>query len=105
MSLISASFRCRCAQHKTPLDIVNTVFTLPTVGTFSKSSEPLTNLAPVGTDADMKDKWIQIRDDGSYKKKLADLRRAETEVDLPSESEMVRLLIDRAHEALEKGKK
>ena len=53
----------------------------------------------------MKDKWIQIRDDGSYKKKLADLRRAETEVDLPSESEMVRLLIDRAHEAWEKCKK
>lgn len=63
----------------------------------------MTNPQAVGTDADMKDKWLQVRVDDAIEQMLLDLRKAED--DLPGKSAMVIRLIERAHAKLKAGKK
>ena len=46
-----------------------------------------------------KNKWLQVRVDEEFERKLDDLRRAES--DLPSKSEMINRLVDRACEKLD----
>ena len=61
----------------------------------------MTNPQAVGTDADMKDKWLQVRVDDAIEQMLLDLRKVED--DLPGKSAMVVRLIERAHAQLKKG--
>lgn len=60
----------------------------------------LTNPQPIADDGDMKDKWLQVRVDDAVKSMLLELRRQEP--DLCGDSEMVRRLIQRAHDELAK---
>jgi hypothetical protein len=85
------------------LQNVNTKYTLWTNNTKYKTSQVLTESAPVATDGFMKDKILHMRFDSEYEQMLSDLRKAED--DLPDKSKMIRRLIERAHKDLKKGKK
>ena len=63
----------------------------------------LTNPVAIADEGEMKDKWLQIRVDAEVKAMLLEVRRSEP--DLPGDSEMVRLLIRRAFEALKQQAK
>lgn len=63
----------------------------------------MTNPPTVGTDADMKDKWLQVRVDADIERMILDLRKAED--DLPDKSKMIVRLIERAHAKLKDGSK
>lgn len=88
---------------------VNTKNTFPTVNTFNADSITLTNPQTAVTDGDMKDKWLQVRVDEEIEAVLDELRIADLQSGkskkLPNKSQMVLLLIERAHEQLKKGKK
>ena len=60
----------------------------------------MTNPERPATDEAMKDKWLQVRVDNEIEQKLAELRKAES--DLPGKSEMVIRLINAAHTKLKK---
>lgn len=65
-------------------------------------NKTLTNPQAVGTDADMKDKWLQVRVDDEIEQMILDLRRAED--DLPGKSKLIIRLIERAHADLKSKK-